>query len=59
MPEFRAAVDEVEEEGWHHLYRTEGEKREPTSQQYAEVCYVTSWTGYSKNIPDDLLHGIL
>ena len=52
MPEFRAAVSEVEEEGWHDLYRTEGEHREATRQQYAEVCYVTSWTGYSKNSPD-------
>ena len=52
MPEFRAAVSEVEEEGWHDLYRTEGEQREPTRQQYAEVCYVTTWTGYSKNSPD-------
>ena len=52
MSEFRAAVSEVEEEGWHDLYRTEGEQREATRQQYAEVCYVTSWTGYSKNSPD-------
>ncbi len=52
MAEFRAAVSEVEEEGWHDLYRTEGEQREATRQQYAEVCYVTSWTGYSKNSPD-------
>ena len=52
MPEFRAVVSEVEEEGWHDLYRTEGEHREATRQQYAEVCYVTGWTGYSKNSPD-------
>ncbi len=52
MSEFRAAVSEVEEEGWHDLYRTEGEHREATRRQYAEVCYVTSWTGYSKNSPD-------
>ncbi len=49
MEEFRAAVSEVEEEEWHDLYRTDGER---TGQQYAEVCYVTSWTGYSRNSPD-------
>lgn len=52
MPEFREAVSEVAEDGWHDLYRTEGEDRERTGQQYAEVCYVTDWTGYSRNSPD-------
>ena len=52
MPEFKAAVKEVEEDGWHDLHRTEEEHRERTGQQYAEVCYVTDWTGYSKNSPD-------
>ena len=52
MPEFKAAVKEVGEDGWHHLYGTETEHRERTGQQYAEVCYVTDWTGYSKNSPD-------
>ena len=52
MPEFKAAVNEVEEDGWHDLYGTETEHRERTGQQYAEVCYVTNWTGYSKNSPD-------
>ena len=56
MSEFRAAVSEVEEEGWHDLYRTEGEHREATRQQYAEVCYVTDWTGYSKNSPRLQVH---
>ena len=28
-----------------------GASRAP-GQQYAEVCYVTDWTGYSKNSPD-------
>ena len=52
MPEFREAVSEVEEDGWQDLYRTEGEQPERTGQQYAEVGYVTSWTGYSRNSPD-------
>ena len=52
MPEFKAAVKEVEENGWHDLHGTEEEHRGRTGQQYAEVCYVTDWTGYSKNSPD-------
>ena len=52
MPEFKEAVSEVEEDGWYDLYRTEGEHQELTRQQYAEVCYVTDWTGYSRNSPD-------
>ena len=52
MPEFKAAVKEVEEDGWHDLHGTEEEHRGCTGQQYAEVCYVTDWTGYSKNSPD-------
>ena len=52
MPEFKAAVKEVEEDGWHDLHGKEEEHRGRTGQQYAEVCYVTDWTGYSKNSPD-------
>lgn len=52
MPEFKASVGEVEEDGWHDLQGSEEEHRGRTGQQYAEVCYVTDWTGYSKNSPD-------
>ena len=52
MPEFKAAVKDVGEDGWHDLYGTDTEHRERTGQQYAEVCYVTDWTGYGKNSPD-------
>ena len=51
MPEFKAAVKEVEED-LHDLHGTDEEHRGRTGQQYAEVCYVTVWTGYSKNSPD-------
>ena len=50
--EFKAAASEVEEDGWHDLYRREGEHDKHTGQQYAEVCYVTNWIGHSKNSPD-------
>ena len=39
MPEFKAAVKEVEEDGWHDLHGKEEEHRGRTGQQYAEVCY--------------------
>ena len=52
MPEFKAAVKEVEDDRWHDLHGTEEEHLGRTGQQYAEVCYVTDWTGYSKNSPD-------
>ena len=51
-PEFKASAREVEEDGWHDLYRTEGERDKHTGQQYAEVCYVPNWIGHSKNSPD-------
>ena len=51
-PEFKAAVKEVEDDRWHDLHGTEEEHLGRTGQQYAEVCYVTDWTGYSKNSPD-------
>ena len=50
--EFKTSVMEVEEDGWHDLYHTEGERDRRTGQQYAEVCYVPNWIGHSKNSPD-------
>ncbi len=52
VAEFKGAVREVEEDGWHDLYRREAEGHRPTGQQYAEVCYVPNWIGHSKNSPD-------
>lgn len=48
MPEFRAAVKEVAECEWQDLEQPE----HGVGQQYAEVCYVTDWSGYSRNAPD-------
>ena len=33
-PEFKESVREVEEDEWHDLYRTEGERDKHTGQQY-------------------------
>lgn len=50
---FRQAVLEVEEDQWLPVLRTEHDGRQrPTEQQWAEVCFVPSWAGHSKNGPD-------
>jgi len=49
---FRQAVGEVEEDQWFPILRTEPDGRQhETGQQWAEVCYVPSWVGKSKNGP--------
>ncbi|MDA1229123.1 MAG: IS1380 family transposase [Chloroflexi bacterium] len=47
-PAFKQAVREVQEEEWHLLER-EGM---PTDQEWAEVCFVPDWAGYSKKSPE-------
>ena len=47
-PAFKQAVREVPEEDWHLLER-EGM---PTNQEWAEVCFVPDWAGYSKKSPE-------
>lgn len=49
---FRRAVLEVAEDQWSPVVRTDREGNQyPTGQQWAEVCFVPSWAGYSKNGP--------
>jgi|JTFP01.1.fsa_nt_gb hypothetical protein len=49
---FRQAVREVPEEQWSPVVRTDADGKEhPTGQQWAEVCFVPSWAGHSKNGP--------
>jgi len=51
-PSFRKAVAEVEEDQWFPVLRTDSDDRQhETGQQWAEVCYVPSWAGASKNGP--------
>ena len=50
--EFRRAVSEVAEQDWRTLYRKVGEHRVDTGQQWAEVNFVPTWVGYSKNSPE-------
>lgn len=50
---FRQAVREVEEDQWSPVLRTDMDGRQhETSQEWAEVCYVPSWAGYSKKSLD-------
>jgi len=49
---FRQAVLEVAEEQWRPVLRTDRDGRQhPTGQQWADVCFVPSWAGHSKNGP--------
>ena len=50
--EFRREVSEVEGDQWHVLYRTVGECRVDTGQQWAEVNFVPEWIGRSKKNPE-------
>lgn len=50
--EFRKAVAEVPEEGWHKLYRQVKGEREETGRQWAEVCFVPNKIGHSKKGPE-------
>ena len=50
---FRQAVREVADDQWQPVVHTDADGREyPTSQQWAEVCYVPSWASRSKKAPD-------
>jgi hypothetical protein len=51
-PAFKKAVAEVGEEGWHPLERVVGGQRMKTKQEWAEVCFVPNWVGYSKKGPE-------
>lgn len=48
---FKKAVAELGESDWQPLYRADGDQRIRTEQQWAEVCYVPNWAGYSKKAP--------
>jgi hypothetical protein len=49
--EFKKAVREVEGKEWHPLKQeVDGEKKD-TAQEWAEVCFVPTWAGLSKEGP--------
>jgi hypothetical protein len=49
--EFRQAVGEVEEKDWQTLKREIDGRLVETGQEWAEVCFVPTWTAKSKNGP--------
>ncbi len=49
--EFRKAVSEVEEKDWQTLKREIDGRQVETGQEWAEVCFVPTWTAKSKNGP--------
>ena len=49
---FRAAVLQTKETEWKPLIRMFDGKPQQTDQEWAEVCFVPNWAGYSKNRAD-------
>jgi hypothetical protein len=49
--EFKKAVGEVPEDEWQVLYRTVDGRCRDTGQQWAEVCFVSNGSGFSKKGP--------
>jgi hypothetical protein len=50
---FKQAVAEVDLAAWQPIYKdTEDGLQIKTEQEWAEVCFVPSWAGFSKNNPD-------
>ena len=50
-PEFKRAVAEVKEGEWHSIEREVDGKMVPTGQEWAEICFVPSWTAQRKDGP--------
>ncbi len=50
--EFKKSVSEVEEKDWKPIYKEVRGKRKKTSQEWAEICFVPSAIGHSKNGPE-------
>ena len=50
-PEFKRAVAQVAEEEWNPLEREVEGRKVSTGQEWAEVCFVPTWVGYSKTCP--------
>lgn len=51
-PAFKKAVSEIEETEWKPLHKEIKGKMEKTGQEWAEVCFVPTWAGHSKNGPE-------
>jgi hypothetical protein len=49
---FRAAVLATSEDAWQPLIRWVDDKAQQSDQEWAEICYVPSWAGYSRKQAD-------
>jgi hypothetical protein len=49
--EFKAAVEEVDEEDWHPLYKEVDGRMVRTGREWAEVCFVPSPIAFGNNAP--------
>jgi hypothetical protein len=49
--EFKKAVSEIQESEWKPFYKTMDGHKYETNTQWAEVCFVSNFTGYSKKGP--------
>jgi hypothetical protein len=51
-PAFRAAVQATAETEWRPLIRMVDGQPQETDQEWAEICYVPNWAGYSRKRAD-------
>ncbi len=49
---FKQSAAAVPESEWHALRKKNGEKWMETDQEWAEICFVPQWAGYSKKGPE-------
>jgi len=49
--EFKAAVEAVDEDDWHRVYKDVDGRQVETDRQWAEVCFVPDAIAFSKNAP--------
>src|ERR1700691_5747258 len=49
---FRAAVLATSQDAWQPLIRRVDDEPQQTEQEWAEICYVPSWAGYSRKQAD-------
>ena len=50
-PEFKTAVESVDKDDWHRVYKTVDGQSVKTKREWAEVCFVPNAIAFSKNAP--------
>lgn len=49
--EFKSAVEDVDEDDWHHVYKEMDGRQVRTGREWAEVCFVPNPIGFGNNAP--------